>query len=110
MNDLSKDETEKLFNSINGLLFPGGGVNLNTSGYAEIGKSIVNLEEIAYDEGDYFPIWASCLGFEFLSTLISGDINIFSQTDSENLPLPLNFSQNYRNSANSWANVSSNIC
>ena len=98
MNDLSEDEILKLFKSINGVLFPGGGVNLNTSGYAEIGKRIIDLAKIAYDEGDYFPIWGSCLGFEFLSTLISGDINILSQTDSENLPLPLDFSQNYRNS------------
>lgn len=98
MNDLSEEETEKLFNSINGVLFPGGGVNLSTSGYAKIGQHIVDLAKAAFSKGDYFPIWATCLGFEFVSTLISEDVNILSQTDSENLPLPLNFSQDYRNS------------
>ena len=98
MNDLNEEETEKLFNSINGVLFPGGGVNLSTSGYAKIGKWIIDLAKTAFDKGDYFPIWATCLGFEFISTLIGEDLNIVSPTDSENLPLPLNFSQDYRSS------------
>ena len=98
MNDLSQSEIEKLFSSINGVLFPGGGVNLTTSGYARVGKIIFNLAKVSFDKGDYFPIWATCLGLEFLSTLISGDANILSNTDSSNLPLPLTFSQDYRNS------------
>ncbi len=98
MNDLSEDETVKLFNSINGVLFPGGGVNLSTSGYAKIGKRIVDLAITAFDKGDYFPIWGTCLGLEFLSTLVSEDLNILSQTDTMNLPLPLKFSEDYRSS------------
>jgi gamma-glutamyl hydrolase len=98
MNDLNEEETKKLFNSINGVLFPGGGVNLNTSGYAKIGKQIVDLAKTAFDKGDYFPIWGTCLGLEFLTTLIGEDVNILSHTDSENLTLPLIFSQDYRSS------------
>ena len=108
MNDLGEDEIVKLFKSINGVLFPGGGVNLNTSGYAEIGKRIVDLAKVAYDDGDYFPIWATCLGFEFLTTVISGDLNILSPTDSENLPLPLNFAQDYRKSK-MFSNIENSI-
>ena len=98
MNDLNEDETEKLFYSINGALFPGGGVNFVTSGYARIGKQIFNLAKKSYDAGDYFPIWGTCLGNQFLSVLASRDVNLLSRTDSENYTIPLNLSSNYRNS------------
>jgi gamma-glutamyl hydrolase len=98
MNDLNEDETEKLFYSINGALFPGGGVNLVTSGYARIGKQIFNLAKQSYDAGDYFPVWGTCLGDQFLSVLASNDVNLLSETDSENYAIPLNLSSNYRDS------------
>ena len=97
-NDLNETETEKLFHSINGALFPGGGVNFETSGYARIGKQIYNLAKKSYDNGDYFPIWGTCLGHEFLSVLASNDLNLLSMTDSENYTIPLNYSSNYLDS------------
>jgi gamma-glutamyl hydrolase len=98
MNDLNEEDTEKLFYSINGALFPGGGVNLITSGYARIGKQIFNLARKSNDAGDYFPIWGTCLGNQFLSFIASNDANVLSRTDSENYTIPLNLSSNYRNS------------
>ena len=98
MNDLNEEEAEKLFYSINGALFPGGGVNLQTSGYARIGKQFINLAKKSYDKGDYFPLWGTCLGHEFLSFVVSNDANIVSRTDSENYTIPLNLSSNYRDS------------
>lgn len=98
MNDLNEDETEKLFYSINGALFPGGSSNLVSSGYARIGKQIFHLAQQAYDRGDYFPVWGTCLGNELLSVLASNDADILSKTDSENLVLPLNLSPNYTDS------------
>lgn len=98
MNDLTKEEIEKLFNSINGVLFPGGGVDLISSGYAKTGRIIYKLAIKSFDQGVYFPLWGTCLGFQFLSFLASGTEGILSLTDSENLPLPLNFSQDYLSS------------
>ena len=98
MNDLNEEDTEKLFYSVNGALFPGGGVNLITSGYARIGKQIFNLAKKSYDAGDYFPVWGTCLGNQFLSILASNDAQLLSRTDSENYTIPLNLSSNYRNS------------
>ncbi|XP_046853312.1 gamma-glutamyl hydrolase-like [Xenia sp. Carnegie-2017] len=97
-NDLNENETEELFRSINGVLFPGGGVDLVTSGYARIGKQFYNLAKKSFDIGDYFPIWGSCLGHQFLSFLASEDENILSMTNSENYPIPLNFTADYRDS------------
>ena len=98
MNDLNEEDTEKLFYSVNGALFPGGSVNLITSGYARIGKQIFNLAKKSYDGGDYFPIWGTCLGNQFLSILASNDVQLLSRTDTENYTIPLNLSSNYRNS------------
>lgn len=61
---------ERLFRSINGFLIPGGGQNLLTSGYANAARFFYRRSIRAYDkEGDYFPIWGTCLGFEELLVL-----------------------------------------
>lgn len=98
MNNLTEGEIEKLFYSLNGFLLPGGGANFISSGYAKTSRIIFNLAKKAFDEGDYFPLWGTCLGFEYLSTVASGSLDILSRTDTENLPIPLNFSQDYRDS------------
>nr|KAF6404804.1 gamma-glutamyl hydrolase [Rousettus aegyptiacus] len=41
--DLTKKEYRKLFQSLNGVLFPGGSVNLKSSGYAHVAKIFYNL-------------------------------------------------------------------
>nr|XP_060467485.1 gamma-glutamyl hydrolase [Panthera onca] len=41
--DLTKEEYERLFRSINGILFPGGSANLKKSGYALAAKKFYNL-------------------------------------------------------------------
>ena len=51
----------------------------------------------AFDNGDVFPIWAECLGFELVSMLAakrdlsSGivDRKFFTKVDAQNISLPL---------------------
>ncbi|XP_036377002.1 gamma-glutamyl hydrolase [Megalops cyprinoides] len=90
-------EYERLFNSINGVLFPGGGVNLTTSGYAEAARVFYNLALKANSEGDYFPVWGTCLGFEELTYLTSGKF-LLSHTNTTGVALPLVFTKDSRNS------------
>ena len=45
----------------------------------------------ANDNGDYFPLWGTCLGFELLSVLTSGTDAVLSAVDAENISLPLDF-------------------
>lgn len=97
-NNLSHDELSNLFNSINGVLFPGGDVDVVDSGYAKTGEIIVKLAKKAFDKGDYFPLWGTCLGFQFLATAVSGTSSILSSSDAENLVLPLDFSRGYKES------------
>ena len=49
---------EKL-SKINGVLFPGG-----DSDYLEYGRKIMDRLIQYNDEGNYFPAWGTCLGFE----------------------------------------------
>ncbi|XP_042617377.1 gamma-glutamyl hydrolase-like [Cyprinus carpio] len=45
----------------------------------------------ANDEGDYFPIWGTGLGFQMLTVLVAGE-NLWSKTTAENVTYPLNLS------------------
>lgn len=88
--NLTNEEYEKLFQSLNGVLYPGGSVNLMESGYAHVAKKFYNLAVQSFDDGDYFPVWGTCLGFEELSYLISGEA-LLTRTDTDGITMPLNF-------------------
>jgi len=79
--DQSDEYYVKMFNSINGLLLPGGAVDLVDSGYARAGAKFYQLAIAANDDGDHFPIWGTCLGFELLSVLTAGS-NYLTNCDS----------------------------
>lgn len=64
---------DMIFNSVNGLLIPGGGQNdLLNSGIGLAGKYFYDRAIKSHDAGDYFPIWGTCLGFEILTMLTTG--------------------------------------
>ncbi|KAF6099379.1 gamma-glutamyl hydrolase [Phyllostomus discolor] len=88
--DLTKEEYEKLFQSINGVLFPGGGADLRKSGYAQAAKIFYSLAIKSFDGGDYFPVWGTCLGLQELSYLTSGKY-LLIHTNTDGIAMPLNF-------------------
>ena len=66
------------------------------------------------DNGNYFPVWGTCLGFQFLSVMGAGENQtvLSSGFDSEDLPLPLNFTSSVTNSklfANAPTTVMTNL-
>jgi len=97
-NDLSEEQLEKLFYSINGVLFPGGGANIFDSRYEKTGKILFKLAVKANHAGDVFPLWGTCLGFQFLSVCGAGGENVISSVDGENYSVPLNLSDGYQSS------------
>lgn len=88
--DLTSKEYEKLFHSINGILFPGGGADLKKSGYAKVAKIFYDFSIQSFNAGDYFPVWGTCLGFEELSYLVSNK-SLLTSTNTDGCALPLNF-------------------
>lgn len=97
-NNLTEDQLEDLFKSINGVLFPGGGANIYDSPYSRTGNIIFNLAKKANDAGDVFPLWGTCLGFQFLSVQGAGGRKITSDVDGEDFSVPLNLSEGYKSS------------
>ena len=79
--DLPKEELKKVFDSVNGIAFPGGDLWLlsgeDYTAYTLAGKYLYDLVIEANANGDYFPLSAVCLGYEMLTLIISEDPNIF---------------------------------
>jgi len=74
---------------INGVLLPGGSQSM-TGKYGEALKTIFQHSLKSYDEGNPFPLWGTCLGFEELVCLAAQSTSVLDGSyDSENLPLPL---------------------
>lgn len=95
MINRTEEEYIRLFKSINGVLFPGGGVSLESSGYSRTAAIFYRLALEANSNGDYFPVWGTCLGFEMLTLLTSGEL-LLSRTNTRGVALPLNFTDDAR--------------
>ncbi|KAG7229557.1 hypothetical protein INR49_031981 [Caranx melampygus] len=86
----TEEEYVMIFYSVNGLLLPGGDVDLQTSQYSRAAKIFYSLALKANDAGDYFPIWGTCQGFQQLSVLTANK-NLLTLTDTKSVALPLTF-------------------
>jgi len=72
----TEENLRKIFNKINGILLPGGSTafldhNRELTKFARTGKFLINLAIESYKNGDYFPIWGTCLGFELMCVSIA---------------------------------------
>ncbi|XP_026875986.2 zgc:171566 isoform X2 [Electrophorus electricus] len=96
INGTEEDYT-KIFYQINGLLLPGGNVDLQKSQYSRVAKIFYELAIKANDALDYFPIWGTCQGFQQLTVLTSNK-NLLTLTNSMAVALPLTFVPGAQNS------------
>ncbi|XP_076146598.1 gamma-glutamyl hydrolase-like isoform X3 [Alosa pseudoharengus] len=87
----------RIFNSINGILFPGGRVSILNSAYAKAAAVFYKLAIEANSRGDYFPVWGTCLGMQLLTQITSGE-NLLTQTDSCGYALPMDFTKEAKDS------------
>jgi gamma-glutamyl hydrolase len=91
----SESNLTSTFNKINGLLLPGGDMNLTniSSPYMTAMLHLWKLSVEANQNGDYFPVWGTCLGFQEIAVAAaeSPDVLLVGQFDSWNLPLTLEF-------------------
>jgi len=92
----TKQVTE-IFKYVNGVFFPGGGVEFFTSQYYKHAKTLWDLAIKANDDGEYFPVWGTCMGFEVLHVLRMNE-DIMSKRISEDKALPLDFRKGARDS------------
>ena len=85
----SEQELDMIFQSINGVLFPGGDVSIFTSKYYKNAESLYRKAVKANSNGDFFPIWGTCLGFQTLASITAG-VEVVSPSDAVNIAMPLN--------------------
>ena len=97
--DLPAEEITELFRSVNGLLLPGGGVELGDNKYTQTLFQLLDLAVAANKAGDFFPVHGTCFGFQEIAMYVANDLNLLINTDSENLTLPLEFTHAAASSA-----------
>ena len=88
---MSYHEIKDIFDSVNGVLIPGGAARLPDSQYFKNAKHFYNLAMEANVRGDFFPVWGTCLGFEALANIVAGEY-VLSESRARDIALPLNFS------------------
>lgn len=89
--DADETLTREIFSQINGVLFPGGDALLPLSASV--------MWELALESnkrGEYFPLWGTCLGFEFLIELAGGKNVLQTGFNAENVSLPLILSTEHK--------------
>ena len=85
--DASDEHVAALFRQTNGLLWPGGGASLSVAAKNFYGRAVA-----ANAAGDHYPIWGTCLGFEWLLQAAANDTSVLQKGfDAENITLPLDF-------------------
>ena len=82
----SGEQLEHIFLSTNGFLIPGGDASLSASARALVERAIQGNQA-----GDYYPVWGTCDGFEWLMQIFGGMGDIVSGFDSEYMPANLIF-------------------
>lgn len=91
--DADDDLVDEILTQVNGVLFPGGAAELPKSAHR-----VWKMAQQYNQEGAYFPIWGTCLGFEFMMMLAAknGPSAIKSGYKATNISLPLHFSHSSR--------------
>lgn len=89
----SGKQLEQIYLSTNGFLIPGGSAGLSTSARALIERAIQGNKA-----GDFYPVWGTCDGFEWLMEIFGGVGDIVPGFDSEYLPAKLTFTPSAKKS------------
>jgi len=90
----TQQQLQYYFNSVNGILMPGGMQTLNsTLPFFDASLYLFNQAIMANARGDYFPVWGTCQGFQFMNIAVSGQENegVLSDFDSWDISYPLFF-------------------
>lgn len=86
----SKSELDAVFKGINGVFFTGGSAGFPSSAQYMFDKVVA-----ANDAGDFFPMWGTCMGFQWLLMCAARSSSILDppsgQMDSYNLSIALDF-------------------
>ncbi|KAH8421217.1 hypothetical protein KR009_001042 [Drosophila setifemur] len=106
---------ESLLVQLNGILLPGGAVFIdeaNMRAHPHLTNDCVRSAEIIYqlveernklarrqgDDGGYFPLWGTCLGFQLMLIHAAQQPKVRTDCDNMREAMPLHLTQDYRES------------
>jgi gamma-glutamyl hydrolase len=81
---------DDILSKVNGVLFQGGSVTFSLNHQWE--KNLIYIFEKAISfnkEGKYLPLWATCLGFEFINVIVAQTKDILTNFKAENILSPI---------------------
>jgi len=85
----SDDVLQMKLDHVDGVLFPGG-----AGDYIDMGMKVLDYAKKMNDQGHFFPLWGTCLGFERLVAFTAdspGDA--LSLIEAEHVSLPITFTK-----------------
>lgn len=85
-----------IFNSVNGILLPGGDVDALHSSYGRAGTILYELAMEAHKNGTHFPLWGTCLGLELLARVAVGGQQVLKKCHAQGVGMPLTFAKDFR--------------
>lgn len=91
-HDADAATLDTLLDSVNGVLFTGGGLSLDPStAYFQTAYTIFERVIAKNDAGVHLPLHGTCMGFQLLSILAANDSSVLEHNafDSEDISLPL---------------------
>ncbi len=90
LQDMPREEVERRFKAVNGILIPGGSQILSPGHpYYDMTKILLDMTIDANDEGTSFPLHGTCLGFEALAVAVTGNYSILHDFEAGDDPRPL---------------------
>ncbi|CAI5528618.1 unnamed protein product [Closterium sp. Naga37s-1] len=98
--DSTKEELDFILNRINGVFWTGGLVDFNPTEEDPEGSKYLATTEYVWkhavkenSNGNYYPLWGTCLGFERMFQLFANDVNgtLIREVDAENFAINLGF-------------------
>ena len=90
LQDMPREEVERRFKAVNGILIPGGSQPLSPGHpYYDTTKLLLDMTIHENDEGTSFPLHGTCLGFEALAVAVAGNYSILQDFDAGDDPRPL---------------------
>jgi gamma-glutamyl hydrolase len=82
-------QLDEIIPKLNGILFPGGDRAFKmTEDWERVSIHLFRWTIELNDSGTHFPLWSTCLGYEFLSVVLMGKDDR-SQFQAENFPSPI---------------------
>lgn len=83
----SEEETISKLKKLNGVIFPGG-----DGDYLEYGRFVFKTLKDMNDNGTFYPVWGTCMGYENIVSYVSDDgWNVLDVYDYETGSMALEF-------------------